>query len=134
MDALFEAMKAHKTALAWVSGGSAIMFVGSLLLVPWLIARAPEDFFVREGKRERTSLSIAGAVLRNVIGVVLLIAGVAMLVLPGQGLLVLLLGLSLADVPGKRSLVRRIVQKPPVWRALTYFRERAHKPPFTKPE
>jgi hypothetical protein len=133
MDGIFETMASHKTALYWVSGASVAMFVGSLLLAPLLIARAPEDFFVREEKAKRTAFSLVGAVLRNLLGGLLLIAGVLMLVLPGQGLLMLLLGLTLVDVPGKRTLVRRIVQKPPVWRALSYFRERAHKPPFTKP-
>ena len=37
------------------------------------------------------------------------------------------------DLPGKRALVRRIVQNPSVWKALRYFRERAHKPPFEHP-
>jgi hypothetical protein len=64
---------------------------------------------------------------------VLLVAGVAMLVLPGQGLLMVLLALSLVDLPKKRVLVRTIVQRPPVWRALSYFRERAGKPPFERP-
>ena len=133
MPHLLELMEEHKAALFWVSGVSVAMFVGSLLLLPVLIARAPEDFFVREGKRRRTPLSLLLAIARNVLGAVLLCFGILMLVLPGQGLLMMLLGLSLLDVPGKRKAVRAIVQKPPVWRALSYFRKRAHKPPLQKP-
>jgi hypothetical protein len=131
-DLLDKAM-AHESAFIWVSCISAVMFVGSLLLVPWLVARAPADFFVREEQPKRHGAKLLYAILRNLLGVVLLVAGVLMLVLPGQGLLVVLLGVSLLDVPGKHELVRRMAKKKPVWRALAYLRERAHKPPFERP-
>jgi len=133
MDGLLSYVEGHKALLAWISGGSALMFVGSLLLAPWLVARAPEDIFVRDPKRHRTPLALIGAVLRNVLGVLLAVVGVLLLVLPGQGLLMILLGVMLADLPGKRRLVRKIVQRPSIWRGLGYLRERAHKEPFIKP-
>ena len=126
-------LSAHRTVLMWISGLSVVMFVGSLLLMPVLIARAPADYFARDaGQRDHTNLALK--LLRNLLGGVLMCAGILMLVLPGQGLLMMLLSLSLLDIPGKHKLVRRIAQKPPVWRALSYFRERAHKPPFEQPE
>ena len=133
IDSLMSFAHAHRSAMMWVSGASAAMFVGSLLLVPWLIGRAPADFFTREAVARRGFGAILLKILRNLIGWVLLIAGVAMLVLPGQGLLMMLIALSLVDLPAKRALVRRIVQHPPVWKALSYFRERAHQPPFEMP-
>jgi archaellum biogenesis protein FlaJ (TadC family) len=134
MDELLAFCTAHKSALMWVSIASVAMFVGSLLLMPLLIARAPEDYFTREKDPNRESTHIALKVLLNLLGVVLMLAGLAMLVLPGQGLLMMLLSLTLLDIPGKHKLVQRIAKKPPVWRALSYFRERAHKPPFLRPE
>jgi hypothetical protein len=123
----------HSSALMWVSCLSAVMFVGSLLLVPWLIGRAPVDFFTRPPVQRRGPLAILLKLLRNLVGWLLLVSGVAMLVLPGQGLLMVLLSLSLVDLPKKREIVRRIVQRPPVWKALSYFRERAHQQPFEMP-
>ena len=123
----------HRAALMWISGLSAAMFLGSLLLVPWLIGRAPADFFTRPAVARRGVGAVLLKILRNLVGWLLLIAGLAMLVLPGQGLLMVLLALSLVDLPAKRALVRRIVQRPPVWKALSYFRQRAHQPPFEMP-
>jgi Putative transmembrane protein (PGPGW) len=125
-------LSAHRTVLMWISGLSVVMFVGSLLLMPVLIARAPVDYFARDADEAQHG-KLALKLLRNLLGVVLLCAGILMLVLPGQGLLMMLLSLSLLDIPGKHKLVQRIAQKPPVWRALSYFRERAHKPPFQHP-
>ena len=133
MDHLFALFRAHREALLWISWGSAGMFVLSLLLVPLLIARAPSDFFVRPPKRRGGAWWLLVAVLRNAVGVALLISGLLMLVLPGQGLLMVVLALTLLDVPGKRALIERIVRKPPVWRALAFLRKRTHKPPFERP-
>lgn len=134
MSAIIDSLSAHRTLWTWVSCVSAAMFVGSLLLIPWLVAKAPSNYFVRPQGEARGGLGLFGKVLRNVLGAVLLVFGLLMLVLPGQGLLMVLLAVSLMDVPGKHALILRMVQKPPVWRALSYLRERAHKEPFERPE
>lgn len=133
MDWLEQQLKAHESALLWVSIGSAVMFVGSILLVPFLIARAPSDLFVREPPRRRGLRPLLRAIVRNLFGLVLLVLGALMLVLPGQGLLMVLLALLVLDFPGKRRQVHRLVQRPKVWHALEYFRNRANKPPFERP-
>jgi UPF0716 family protein affecting phage T7 exclusion len=60
-------------------------------------------------------------------GAVLLLAGVAMLILPGQGLLTLAIGLGLMNLPGKRSLIRHLIGRPRVLRTINQFRAKAHK-------
>lgn len=127
-------LASHRTALTWISCVSAAMFVGSLLLIPWLVGHAPRDYFTREPRKHVGVLGWVTKIALNVLGVALMAAGLAMLVLPGQGLLMVLLALSLLDIPGKHRLIQRIVQKPPVWRGLTYLRERAHKEPFERPQ
>jgi hypothetical protein len=133
MRELMAYVSSHRTALTWVSCLSLAMFVGSLLLIPWLVGRAPRDYFVRSPREHRGALAWVNKVLRNLLGVVLMLAGLAMLVLPGQGLLMVLLALTLLDFPGKQALIHRIVLKKSVWRALTYLRERAHREPFEQP-
>jgi hypothetical protein len=56
-----------------------------------------------------------------------------MLLLPGQGILTILIGLMLLDFPGKRRLERRLVQQPSVWRAINWMRAKAHQPALELP-
>ena len=56
--------------------------------------------------------------------------GGAMLVLPGQGLLTILIGLLLLEFPGKRALERRLVARPGIKTFLDRIRARRGKPPL----
>jgi UPF0716 family protein affecting phage T7 exclusion len=133
MRGLLEELFAHKGFVIAISVASAAMFVGSLLAVPWLIARAPRDFFARDQDAARTR-NVPLAILKNLVGAVLTIAGVLMLLLPGQGILTLVVGLALMDLPGKRALLRRFAQRPSVLRALNYVRKKTKREPFDAPE
>jgi len=134
MSAILDNLSAHRSLWTWISCLSAAMFVGSLLLIPWLVARAPSDYFVRPASPQHGGLGLLAKVARNLLGALLLVVGLLLLVLPGQGLLLVLLAVTLMDIPGKHALIQRMVQKPPVWRALSYLRERAHKDPFERPQ
>ena len=96
-----------------------------------MVARAPLDYFVRE--RAPTD-HLLRRLLRNLLGAVLLVVGVAMLVLPGQGLLSILVALTLLDFPGKHALLRKLVARNGVAKTLQWMRVRAHKPPFELPK
>jgi hypothetical protein len=125
----------HADLVGLLSIASILMLVGSLLLVPWLILRAPHDVFVRTsgGHRPTTPRSVIVRLARNVVGACLLLAGLLMLVLPGQGLLTMVVGVCLMDLPRKRELLGRLVTRPTVWRALAWIRHRAGKSPFDPP-
>jgi len=69
--------------------------------------------------------------LKNVAGFVLLAAGIAMLVLPGQGILTMLIGISLVDFPGKRQLERKLIGQPAVLNTINKVREKFGRPPLT---
>ena len=56
--------------------------------------------------------------------------GVLMLVLPGQGVLTILIGLTLLDFPGKRRFVRRLLMRPRVFRVINRLRRRFGRPPL----
>jgi hypothetical protein len=108
------------------------LFAVGVLSIPIVITRLPADYFVRD-QQAPSSPGVKHAVLkplRNAFGVLLVFAGVAMLVLPGQGVLAILLGLSLIDFPGKRPLLLRIVRQRAVKRVVDAIRRRAHKPPL----
>jgi archaellum biogenesis protein FlaJ (TadC family) len=118
---------------------SVVMFFGSLALIPVLLVRMPADYFARsespfESWRRRHPL--AGMLLqvaRNLLGVVLLLAGLAMMVLPGQGIITILMALTLLNFPGKRRLELRIIRQRQVQRGINWIRERAGRPPLVVP-
>jgi len=113
---------------------SVVLFVASLLIVPWLVARLPADYFAHRRREHpepaHPAWRMTVLVVKNVFGVLLVLAGIAMLVLPGQGLLSILAGVMLMDFPGKYQLERRIVGQHTVLGALNWIRARAHKPPL----
>ncbi len=78
-----------------LGGLSAVMLVGALVLLPWVLARLPANWFEQAPPpfRERLKAQPLRAGLRLLLGSALVALGVALLVLPGQGLLTPLAGL-----------------------------------------
>lgn len=109
---------------------SAAMFVASLAAIPWFLVTLPADHFVRPPPQR----PLVVHVLRNTLGATLIALGVVMLVLPGQGLLTILLGVSIAELPFKRRLLRRLLAQRGVHDALDALRRRAGRPPLELPE
>ena len=72
-------------------------------------------------------MRVAASVLRNVLGLVCILAGLAMLVLPGQGLLTLLVGLLLVECPHKYRVEKWVVSRRRVLGAIHRFRRRRGK-------
>ena len=132
LDWLFD----RETLLWWLGILSVVTFVGSLILVPVLIVRIPADYFLaeeaRRAERVRRHPVVHAIVLivRTLLGVLLILAGVAMLALPGQGLVTILLGLMLIDFPGKHEFLLRILSKPRVLRAINRIRAKADRSPL----
>jgi len=132
MPAFIEHWIAHPGFVLRASIGSLVMFVASLIAVPLIIARAPRDYFTNEtSARSRSSLPLK--VLKNIVGLVLLLAGVLMLLLPGQGILTLIVGLAMLDVPGKHAFLVRLAKRQSVMKALNYVRKKAKREPFDAP-
>ena len=116
-----------------------VSLVASVALLPFLAVRIPADYFRHrrrhpEYARDRHPVvHHAIVILKNVLGVLLILAGVAMLVLPGQGILTLLIGLMLTDFPGKYRLEKRLIGQPGVLKAVNWLRARAGHPPLEQP-
>ncbi|SFI26665.1 PGPGW domain-containing protein [Planctomicrobium piriforme] len=102
----------------------------------WMIVAMPADYFLRSSDRPHSrhpALHLLWVVVRNILGIALLALGIAMLVLPGQGLLTMLLGLSLMDFPGKRKLLHRALALKSVQRSLNWIRRKGGQPPLQFP-
>jgi hypothetical protein len=125
--------------LVWLGVGSLVCFVATLIIVPIVLVRLPEDYFHDSGGRAwlhdwPKAARVSAYALKNLLGAVFLLGGLAMLVLPGQGLLTMLIGVSLLDVPGKRRLERKILGRPAVLRAINVIRRKFDKPPLRDPD
>ena len=120
----------HDTLLYWIGIISLLMFVFSLLLLPILINKIPVNYFKPNEREHKVDLLKPRNILRNFIGLIVLLAGVAMLVLPGQGILCILLGLTIMNFPGKYTLERWIVTRKGVLESLNWLREKGGNPPL----
>jgi len=120
----------------WMLGvASALMLVISAMLIPFLIARLPADFYADNAHRRRLFedkplLRIIFLSVKNALGAMLLVAGLLMLVLPGQGILTILAALALLDFPGKRALEMRILRRPAILSSINWLRRRAQRKPL----
>lgn len=122
----------------WVpllTGLGVIMAIASTIAIPWLIVRMPADYFVtrRKPRLERGPLVTVFWLLRNTLAVLLVLAGIAMLVLPGQGLLTILIGIGISTFPGKYRIERAIMRRAAVYRSANWIRRRAGRIPLQYP-
>lgn len=126
----------HEAAILWLAGLSLVTFVGTLIIVPLLVVRIPSDYFSHD-RRHRTPWAahhpfVRGALLftKNLAGYVFILAGILMLVLPGQGLLTIFIGVMLLDFPGKYRFERWLVTRRPVLKSINWLRKRTKHAPL----
>lgn len=139
LDGLLQWVSDNGATLGLVGLVSALSLVATALLLPVLVVRIPPDYF-RHGHRRHDYardrhplVHHTLVILKNALGAILIIAGLAMILLPGQGLLTILIGLLLTDFPGKYGLEKRLVGQPGVLRAVNWLRQRAGHPPVLAP-
>lgn len=129
-------LQEHQVLLYWLTGASVALFVATLIIVPVMIIRIPPDYFLHKKRHPRArtdrhpAARLALRVGRNVLGAVLILAGIIMLVLPGQGLLTILVGILITEFPGKYRLARWIVTRRRVLGAINWLRKKAGRPPL----
>ena len=121
--------------LIWFAVSSVFMFVGTLIAIPVILMRLPADYFdVRIPRpwmeNHNPVLRLIGHVVKNVVGAIFLFAGFLMLFLPGQGVLTMLIGLSLIEFPGKRRVEAKIVGQSTVLSTINAMRAKFDKPPL----
>ncbi|BCU06574.1 PGPGW domain-containing protein [Allochromatium tepidum] len=139
LDTLLSWIESHQALTLLLAGASVLTFIGSILALPVLVAAMPEDYFVDTTRRQsrlrrfHPLIYLGLRVSKNVVGWLLVFCGLLMLVLPGQGLLTILVGLVLSDFPGKFALERRLARNPRVMAAFNWLRRRAGRPPLQAP-
>lgn len=118
---------------------SVITFVGTMIIVPIVLIRLPSDYFVRHERapsimrQHHPVIRLTLLICKNLLGCVLVVGGIAMLVMPGQGVLSILIGLSLVDFPGKYALERKLVCRKSVHNSINWIRRKADREPIVIP-
>lgn len=124
------------TALEWIkdnpqvlvmAGVTLAMTIACAVLAGVMLVRVPPDYFEKERKPRKKGWA---KIALNVAGWVLIAAGLAMMVLPGPGVLVVLIGVMLAEFPGKFRVQRWIISRKKVLRGANALRKRFAKPPL----
>jgi hypothetical protein len=138
MDGLLSTVEQYISTdtLVTLTALSVVFFVGSLIAIPFILVRLPTDFFDTRVPRRwmedhHPVLRLLGHLAKNVVGAIFLFAGFLMLFLPGQGILTMLIGITMLDFPGKRKLEAKMIGQPAVLNAINGMREKFGKPPLT---
>lgn len=110
---------------------SIAIYAAVAISVPVALARLPPDYLVCPPRPE----SPWRVALRFVIGIVVILAGVAMLVLPGPGILTILLGLMIIGGRMARRWVRAaLLANRRIFDAMNALRTKRGRPPLIHPD
>jgi len=128
----------HANLMWWLVAISALTFVTSVIAVPWMLVRIPARYFMSTKHEhpwaDRHPLIRHSFVIgKNLLGIVFVVLGLAMLILPGQGILTILAGLVLLDFPGKHRVLLWTISRPAVLKSVNWIRGRAHHEPLVVP-
>lgn len=112
--------------------GSLLASVAGVAMIPGLVRRLPTGWFARPpiGLGARFRAAPGRVIAQNTLGFVLIALGVALLFLPGQGLLTILLGVLLTDLPVRRRLLRWLASRPLLAEKLQQMRRDRGLAPF----
>ncbi len=123
----------------WLGIFSIVTFFLTIMILPLIIIRLPEDYFAREKPdgfitRQNKGVRLTLFILKNIGGLILLIMGFLMLFVPGQGILTILAGLSVMNFPGKRKMEMKLASKKTVFKSLNWIRNKGQRGHFQMPE
>lgn len=139
-------MSISEKIISWSSMNSDLLFLlGSLsifiliisvFMMVLIISFLPEDYFKSENRNLISSvqnsryplLKLLILITKNFFGVLLLLSGILMLVLPGQGILTIITGLVFIDYPGKYKFERKLLRQKGVINSINWIRSRLSKP------
>jgi len=122
--------------LGWpLSVALAVVLTGVATLAGFAtIVMLPADHFISAASptTARPLVRFALKIVKNIVGSVVIVLGLIMMLplVPGPGLVFLLLGLSLVDFPGKRTIELKLLLNPGVNRFINSLRLRYGKAPF----
>ena len=138
MEIIFEQLSQqiinYKSYIFWLGAISFAIFVFSLLSIKWLVSLIPSDYFINKKtskfKSKYPVIWLVSMIIKNLIGYVLIIGGILMLILPGQGLFTIFIGLMMSNYPGKYFIERKFIAIPSVLKTINWLRKRSNQEPI----
>ena len=134
LNSLLEIFEAYRSLIIWFGSISLFIFLFSLLTIKWLVALIPEDYFINRKiskvRSNNPALWYIVLIVKNMIGYSLVLGGIMMLVLPGQGVFTIIIGLMLSNYPGKYSIERKFIAIPSILKSINWLRQKSNKPPL----
>lgn len=115
---------------------SIFCFLATLTSAILIVYYLPHDHFIPTRKaaelngKSSVFFRIIIMPIKNILGICLLLLGLLLLVLPGQGLITILIAVLLLDFPGKQALKFKLVANMQVRRSLNWMRVVLGKDPF----
>jgi len=113
-----------------------VSLVASLIAVPWVIVRLPADYF-RRSKPQRPPFADRSPPVRmvlivgkNLLGLALVGIGIVFLLMPGQGVIVILIGVMLLDFPRKKQLEHWLISRGPILKLANWLRRKWNEEPL----
>ena len=116
---------------------SLVSFVLTLAVIPWVLIKLPSNYFAKPRRISlipsdtNPSVRVILLLVKNILGVAIVLLGVVMLVIPGQGLLTILIGLTLTDFPKKYRMQRWLISRKPVLSSANWLRRKGGRKPLT---
>ncbi|MFN6965121.1 MAG: hypothetical protein ACK4S4_15355 [Pyrinomonadaceae bacterium] len=114
-----------------------LSLAASFAAIVFVMVKIPPEYFSVHHRREFLPGKVwyvrySAVIAKNVLGAFLIVLGILLSLpgVPGQGILTILLGLIMLDIPGKRPLEAKIIQRPAVLTAVNRLRARYGKPPL----
>ena len=115
---------------------SIFILIISVFMMVLIISFLPENYFKSENRNLISSvqnsryplLKLLVLITKNFFGILLLVSGILMLVLPGQGILTIITGLVFIDYPGKYKFERKLLRQKGVINSINWIRSRLSKP------
>jgi hypothetical protein len=112
-----------------------LVFIASLASITGLVLVLPPRYFVDEHPFWHGRPPLVrwlGIIGKNALGLAIVVLGIVLSIpgIPGQGLLTILVGLVLLDIPGKRRLVQALARRPWIQRSINGLRSRFGREPM----
>ena len=132
---MIEMVVQYPSVLVWMTVVSVAGVVFGLLGVPRLVCWLPSNYFMglENPKTIPKLFRPQIQIVKNLAGGILVCFGLVMLIVPGQGLLTLFLGLVIMDFPGKRKVIRFLIRLETIQNSLNWIRRKKGRPPFMFP-
>ncbi len=134
LEQIIDLIDDYKSIIFWLGLLSFLIFIFSLVTIKWLVALIPSDYFVSKKdtkfKSEYPFIWLISMIIKNIIGYVLIIGGILMLLLPGQGLFTIFIGLMMSNYPGKYYIEKKFIAIPSILKTINWLRKQSNKEPI----